>query len=185
MESLLATIAQKFDEAGVGYMVIGGQAALRVGRPRFTQDIDLTVAMSPADVQQLLKLCADIGLMPRVAEPAEFVQRSFLLPLESSEDKVPVDIAFGATGFEAQAIERAEAVTIGGVKVRFATAEDLIVHKMIAHRAIDIEDTISILRHNPGADIAYVRRCLSEMEELLDRPLVQEFEEVVRRALRA
>ncbi len=42
-EFLIEKIARMLDEAGVRYMIIGGQAVLFYGEPRLTRDIDITL----------------------------------------------------------------------------------------------------------------------------------------------
>ena len=53
---------------------------------------------------------------------------------------------------------RTEAVEVGGGVVRFASVEDLLVHKLVAGRPRDVEDVRGILLRQPGADLDYVRR---------------------------
>jgi len=41
MSNLLVNLAKALDEAGIPYMLIGGQAVLIYGEPRLTRDIDV------------------------------------------------------------------------------------------------------------------------------------------------
>jgi len=51
--------------------------------------------------------------------------------------------------------------------VKFATREDIIIHKMVAGRAIDEEDIKSILVKSKGAiDLEYIRRWLLQFAEM-------------------
>ena len=56
-----------------------------------------------------------------------------------------MDFIFSTTPYEQQAIERAIRVDVDGVPVAFATAEDLIVHKLFAGRPRDLEDAIGVV----------------------------------------
>jgi hypothetical protein len=57
------------------------------------------------------------------------------------------------TPYEAGAIARAVPVELAGVEVPYATAEDLILHKLFAGRARDIEDVRGIVaRHSARLD---------------------------------
>ena len=67
------------------------------------------------------------------------------------------------TPYEAQAIKNAEQVLIDDYPVKFASCEDVVIHKMVAGRAIDEEDIISILAKNRDAiDFEYIDKWLSE-----------------------
>ena len=63
-----------------------------------------------------------------------------------------------------------------GYPVRFASCEDVIIHKMIAARAVDEEDVKNILiRNKDSIDLEYVKGWLSkycglpEHERILER----------------
>ena len=71
-----------------------------------------------------------------------------------------MDFVFSTTEYERQAIARALAVEIAGETVPFATAEDLVIHKLFAGRAIDWEDAVSVVRRQGRGvlDWVYVER---------------------------
>jgi hypothetical protein len=52
---------------------------------------------------------------------------------------------------------------------RFETADDLVIHKILAGRARDLDDARAILLKNPNIDAAEVRRVLQEFQESLER----------------
>ena len=57
-----------------------------------------------------------------------------------------MDFIFSTTPYERQAIARAEPVVLAGVPVPFATAEDLLIHKLFAGRPRDLEDAAGVVR---------------------------------------
>jgi predicted nucleotidyltransferase len=63
-------------------------------------------------------------------------------------------------------------VRVGGSEVRYASVEDLIIHKIVAGRPRDIEDVRGILLKNPAYDTNDVRRWLKHFEEITDSPLL-------------
>lgn len=88
---------------------------------------------------------------------------TFVLPARDPATRIRVDFIFSTTPYEPQAIERADHLTIGGADVPVATAEDLILHKLFAGRARDIEDAESVVRRKGGAlDWDYLRRWARE-----------------------
>ncbi len=87
---------------------------------------------------------------------------------------IRVDLILSFSPFEQIAISRARPVRLGTTDVKFASLEDVVVHKVIAGRARDLEDVASILLRNPGADLSYVRNWLKDFsaaigESYLDR----------------
>jgi len=56
---------------------------------------------------------------------------------------------------------------MNGFPVRFASCEDVVIHKMIAARAVDEEDVKNILIKNKDSiDVKYIREWLSEFSRI-------------------
>jgi len=73
--------------------------------------------------------------------------------------------------YEKEAVRRAVATEIMGVPTRVCTAEDFIIHKVIANRGKDWLDIPSILMRQRGKlDVKYVRHWLSQFAEALENP---------------
>jgi hypothetical protein len=172
-ERLLERIARNLEKARIPYMVIGGQAVLLYGEPRLTKDIDITLGADLTRLQDVLSAVSDMGLTPLV-DPATFTRETMVLPCSDPETGIRVDMIFSFSPFEQLAISRARIVRIGKADVRFASLEDLLIHKIIAGRPRDLEDARIILLKNPHSDIAYIRHWLAEFatltnENYLDR----------------
>lgn len=161
---LLTRLAAALDEAGIPYMVIGGQAVLVHGEPRLTRDIDITVGMGTEGLDRLLATVGQAGLRPLPDDPAAFARDTMVLPAVDPDSGVRVDLILSFTSYELEAIERARPAPAGLGSVRFASPEDLVVHKMIAGRPRDLEDVRSILLRNPTLDRESVRRWLRDFE---------------------
>lgn len=57
-----------------------------------------------------------------------------------------------------------------GYSVKFASCEDLIIHKMFAGRAIDEEDVKNVFIKNKSLlDLKYIKRWLSRFSEISDQ----------------
>jgi len=76
---------------------------------------------------------------------------------------------------ESLAISRARPIEIEGHPVRFATPEDLVIFKINASRARDLEDVEGIVLKQPGLDHAEVFKWLTEYEQLIEKPLVDTY----------
>jgi predicted nucleotidyltransferase len=172
---LLERLARGLDQAGLPYMIIGGHAVLLYGEPRLTRDIDVTLGVDVDRLTELVALLAELRLSPLV-EPASFTRRTMVLPCVDPDTSIRVDFIFSFTPYERDAISRAAVVRIGGTEVRFATVEDLIVHKILTGRPRDLEDVHSILLKQPHADLAAIRHQLAEFSQTLSQPLVEQFD---------
>jgi predicted nucleotidyltransferase len=101
------------------------------------------------------------------------------LPCQDESSGLRVDFILSFTPYEREAIARAVPVTLGGSTVRFATAEDLIVHKVLAGRPRDLEDVKGVLWKNPILDVRAVRDTLAAMGEAIDQSLAARFDEIL------
>ena len=178
VESLLAKISLGLEQRGIPYMVIGGQAVLVHGEPRLTRDIDITLGAGPDQVGEVLNIVRDWGWRVLVDDPVDFVQRTMVLPCLEPESSFRVEFIFSFTPYERGALQRALRVNLNGTDVRFASAEDLIIHKIFAGRPRDLEDVRGILLKNKELDLTYLRRWLKEFDRTVGEAFSDRFEEV-------
>ena len=167
IEKLIKKMAQCLDRQKVPYMIIGGQAVLLYGRPRLTRDIDITLGVDTDKLASIEGVCKKLKLRILVENAKDFAQDTKVLPAEEPDSKVRVDFIFSFTPYEAQAIKNAKKVLMDDYPVKFASCEDLIIHKMVAGRAIDEEDVASILGKNKDTiDFKYIEKWLSEFARI-------------------
>ncbi len=160
---LIAALSRQLASRHIGFMLIGGQAVLLHGAPRLTEDIDLTLGVGPEALPTIRAACLALGLDPIPADVDAFVRDTFVLPVRDRATHVRVDLIFSTTPYERQAIARATHVAIGDVDVPFATAEDLLIHKLFAGRPRDLEDAVGVVRRRHGElDWEYLRRWAAE-----------------------
>lgn len=164
-EELLNKIGQKLLEGEIPYMVIGGQALLVHGEPRLTRDIDITLGVGIERLPDISKIAGEVPLRSLVDDPEGFTGKTMVFPCVEDESGIRVDFIFSFTPYERQAIDRAEKVALAGGEVKFASAEDLVIHKVFAHRPRDLEDAGSVIRKNPDLDLAYIRSWLARFQE--------------------
>ena len=158
-EDLLVRLGRALRSHDLPFMLIGGQAVLLHGEPRLTQDIDVTLGASPERLPDVLAACAASSLHVLPEDTADFVRDTFVLPASDEITGIRVDLIFSSTPYEAEAIARAVRVEVRGEPVPFATAEDLILHKLFAGRPRDLEDVRGVVRRKgPELDWEYMRR---------------------------
>jgi Nucleotidyl transferase AbiEii toxin, Type IV TA system len=168
LESALVEIASFLDEMQWPYMLIGGLAMALWGEPRATLDVDVSVWVEPEAFEDAVrKIGASFRTVP---DALEFAPRSRVVPRETSQS-VRGDLVLGALPQERNLISRARERAVGGVPIRVASVEDLILMKLISERQKDLDDATRLLRrYGSTLDTAYLEPELQQFAEALDRP---------------
>jgi hypothetical protein len=137
-----------------------------------TADVDVVIA---ADIDRALKLAAALptsSFRPLFDDIEEIVTRAFLLPLRHRSTNVKVDIAIGLSGFEQQAVVRAEPFELGGCLVPVASTEDLLITKVLAGRPQDEQDIRGLVTvQGERLDWDYCLSTASDLGEALGQDL--------------
>jgi len=167
------------NEHNIPYMLIGGLTISIWGEMRVTHDADFKVAidMPLADFRKLVLEhfpARSTNIPPHKLSP--YVIHFWASP------NVAADILVSIFDYEKKAIERAVNAQVLGVPVRVCTAEDFIIHKVIANRGKDWDDIEGILVRQRGKlDLAYIRNWLSQFAEALESPeILSRFDELYR-----
>jgi hypothetical protein len=149
----LERIFTALEQSGTRYLVVGGVAVVLHGHPRFTADLDLVVAMDPANLRRALDALSQLGYRPRApVSPDEFldpatrkrwIEEKRMTVLSFASPSMPtteVDLfASEPFPFEA-AYQRALHAHLQGTVVTVASLPDLIALKRRAGRPHDLED---------------------------------------------
>jgi Nucleotidyl transferase of unknown function (DUF2204) len=175
---LLADLAEALAALGVPWYVFGAQAALIWGRPRLTTDVDVTVRLGGTDSTALVEALRAYGFTLRLEATEAFVRQTRVLPLQHDRSGLALDIVLGGPGLEDLFLSRAVAMDVAGVTVPFISPEDLIVTKILAGRAKDIEDVRGVLaERGEHLGIGQIEQTLAMIEEALGqsdlRPLFE------------
>ena len=139
----------------------------------------MTLGVSVDRLPDVLAVVAELSLSPLV-DPEPFVRETMVLPCGDETSGVRLDLIFSTSPYEREAIARARTVDTAGQPVRFATPEDLVIHKMIAGRPRDLEDVRGVLAKQAEMDVGRIRRCLRDFESVVDAPLTARFDELER-----
>jgi len=174
-QKILRRIAGGLKQASIPYMVIGGQAVLLYGEPRLTRDIDVTLGIGVGELARIKKVLPAMGLKILVKNDREFVERTMVLPTKDKESEIRVDFIFSSSPYERQAIGKARDIKLGRTRVKFASLEDVVIHKVISGRPRDLEDIKSILVKNPRYDSDYISGWLREFDQSLKENFLEAF----------
>ncbi|MEK9501884.1 hypothetical protein [Gaopeijia maritima] len=181
LTSFLRKTARILDEAGVPYMLTGSLAAAYYATPRATQDVDVVIDTSEAEVGRLVDLLLAEGLyVDRGTALTAWRTRSQFNAIDPDTGwKIDLiirkDRAFSRAEFARR--ERAE---MFGIEVALATLEDVVLAKLEWASMGDPElqrgDVLRLLQNEPNRlDRSYIERwaeslgIMQEWRSMLDR----------------
>ncbi|MFN0102378.1 MAG: hypothetical protein ACKV2U_09860 [Bryobacteraceae bacterium] len=158
------------DQLGWRSCFIGGIAVQRWSQARVTRDVDLTLLTGFGPESSFIETLLS-HYTPRTSNSAQFALRSRVLLLNSPSG-IGIDVSLGALPFENLVVQRATLFKFArGVELRTCSAEDLMVMKLFASRAIDIRDAEGIaVRHDKTLDWRYVEEQLTPLAEAKEEP---------------
>jgi hypothetical protein len=155
----------------VAWYIFGAQAAIIHGAARVTADIDVTVDVAEKSTTQLVQAVVACGFTLRVEDDDdELIARTRVLPMVHEATSLPVDLVLAGPGLEELFFQRAERVEIGGHRFPVASAEDVVVMKILSGRSRDIEDVEAIMAaKGTTLDFPHIEGLLATLEEALDQ----------------
>ena len=119
-KELIKKIATVLQLERIPYMIIGGQAVLYYGVPRFTKDIDITLGLDLSSLKNITEIASKLELT--ILADEDFVNKTMVLP--AITEGIRVDFIFSTSIYERQAIKRAREAKIDEVEVKIASLED-------------------------------------------------------------
>lgn len=176
-KNILVKLAESLDNAKILYMIIGGQAVLLYGEPRLTRDIDITLALTPDELNRILEIVRKINLKVLVENIVDFVRKHWVLPAFDEESGFRIDFIFSWTPYEKEALERARIFEIEKYPIKFASPEDLIIHKIISGRTRDLDDIRTIMRKQ-SLNIKLIEKWLKIFSQTLNEDFWKRFEQI-------
>jgi predicted nucleotidyltransferase len=146
LRDALEFLQRTLGESSISYAVIGAYAVAAWGTVRGTRDLDLL--NEPRDLDAL------VTALDRSRERAEVrrgddmdpVSAVVRLALGSRPHRQEVDILAGIRGVPARIVTRARPIVLDGVTVPIACPEDMIILKLRAGSARDLDDARGIVQ---------------------------------------
>jgi hypothetical protein len=179
----LRALSDAMNAAGAPWMIIGGIAVIVRGVRRLTTDIDAVVRGDAIAIGPLLRVLKRFGVAPRIANAEAFAEENLVLLVRHDPTGVDLDVSFGWTAFEHEAISASTRESFGSARILTARAEDLVIYKAMAARPKDIEDATALILMHPDIDLRRVHRRVAELAELSGDPtLVDGLEDLVQHA---
>jgi hypothetical protein len=167
--SAAAEIQSFCQREGWSFCIVGGLAVLRWGKPRTTQDVDITLLTGFGGEEPFVdKLLAQFAT--RRSDAKEFALQNRVLLLVTTSG-IGIDVALGGFRFEELAVRRATPFEFEpGLSLITASAEDIVVMKAFAGRPHDWADVQGILRAQTKLDWQYIIEQLTPLCELKESP---------------
>ncbi|MEW5741766.1 MAG: nucleotidyltransferase [Myxococcota bacterium] len=172
LEQALAALARALNACGAPWMIIGGIAIIARGVRRLTTDIDAVVQGDAVSVQAVIDALGEQGIAPRIERAVDFAQENLVLLVRHQPSGVDLDVSFGWTSFEVEALGQRARARYGKVSAPMASPEDLVVLKAMAARPKDLEDAAALLALYPAIDLGRVRSRLRELAAMANAPEV-------------
>ena len=161
----LRHVWRTLEPLNVPMAVIGGIALAAWKHVRATRDIDLLLGIGRENLDPVLQRLAAAGLRPKRTPPVtalghlELVQLLYEPP--NALMNLQVDLLLANSEYHREALTRRVPTTLPGLDVEIAVlaCEDLVLHKLLAGRTIDLADAVALLRANRDTlDLNYLSR---------------------------
>ncbi|MDE0036505.1 MAG: hypothetical protein OXU77_02965 [Gammaproteobacteria bacterium] len=159
----IAALADIFRRCDVPWAVVGAHAANFYRRDiRTTLDVDVLVSLGTKEMAVVADAMVAEGWRIKRTMP-----EGWLLRVEHPTHG-PADIIAAGVEYQDIALARAQDRSFPGVIAKVLAVEDVLIHKLIANRAQDEADVLSILAANPDLDLEYLDHWI-EFWEVADR----------------
>jgi hypothetical protein len=158
--------------------LLGGLALSVWKHVRATQDVDVLIGIKNADVDKLHAALLDAGFLPRTSSPLVQLKTMRVLQLgyepQDSWITVRVDLLLVDSEYHEEALRRRVPVRLPStdIEVSVLSCEDMILHKLVAGRLIDLADAAALWKLNrESLDRSYLQRWASALH--LERELAR------------
>lgn len=153
-------VFEALHNANVQYLIVGGVAVNLLGCPRFTNDIDILLALDPENLDSMEKTMTTLGYERRIPlalqelgdeqKVVEFVEEKNLLAYTFFDPKDPmysVDILVDSSLRFADYHDRSISVDVWGLSLPVVSIDDLIAMKKETDREKDALDIAMLLEY--------------------------------------
>lgn len=144
---VLRDISQRLDNIGIPYMVSGSMAMNYYATPRMTRDIDIVVAIAPAQTDQLVAaLSPDYYVSADAAKEAAQKRKMFNALHNTAVVKIDF-IVQKAEPYRQIEFNRRKRVTVDAFQTWLVSKEDLIISKLCWARESGSETQLQDVRN--------------------------------------
>jgi hypothetical protein len=169
-QRVLQKITKALDQAGVAYMLTGSFASAYHGSPRSTQDIDLVIAATPAQLRTFVGSLPSGEYYADLETALEAVKRESMFNVIDLESGWKIDLIIRKSrAFSQEEFGRRQKANVQDVSLFVASAEDVVLAKVewakLAHSQRQIEDAVGIMKiRRDSLDRLYLEKWISQLE---------------------
>lgn len=162
-------ITENLDQADIAYMLTGSFASAHYGSPRSTQDIDIVIAATAAQVRTFFQTLDSNEYYAELDAALEAQRRESLFNIIDLASGWKIDLIFRKSRpFSQQEFSRRQSVNFKGLQLFVASVEDVIISKLewalLSGSQRQIEDAAAVLRVNrENFDARYTEKWISAL----------------------
>jgi predicted nucleotidyltransferase len=123
----------------VEYLLIGGYAVAYYGYPRATADIDIWIAVNPANAERIVTVLKEFGFSPPELSPQLFLKDWQIIRLGVPPVRIELATTISGVNF-AECYAQRVVDLLDGVKVNLISLQHLKLNKKAAGRHQDLAD---------------------------------------------
>lgn len=162
---IVRDVSARLDGANIGYMLTGSMAMNYYAQPRMTRDIDVVVALRPADAALVAQLFSpDYYVSPEAVESS--IANHSMFNLIHHESVIKVDCIVRKQGeYRLEEFSRRHRIKIEDFETWIVSKEDLILSKLLwakdSHSELQLRDVKNLV--STGCDRDYIQRWTDEL----------------------
>jgi hypothetical protein len=167
---VLRRITAALDRDGITYMLTGSFASAQYGALRSTQDLDIVIAATPTQLRTFVESLPSVEYYSDLGAALEAHKRQSLFNVIDLATGWKIDLIIRKSrAFSREEFDRRQLVTVQGLPLFVATAEDVIVAKLewskLAQSQRQLDDVATILKLTWEAlDRSYLGKWISELD---------------------
>jgi hypothetical protein len=163
---IVRNVSVRLDGANIGYMLTGSMAMNYYAQPRMTRDIDVVVALRPADAARVVQLFSPDYYVSREAVDSS-IANSSMFNLIHNESVIKVDcIVRKQTEYRLTEFNRRQRIKIEDFETWIVSKEDLILSKLFwakdSRSELQLRDIKNLA--STGCDHDYIQRWTAGLE---------------------
>ncbi len=159
LESFIELVIECLEESNIEYVIIGGIASIKWGRPRTTSDVDVIINAEKEKIDSLVKVLEKNGFDYRTQDIIVAIQEKSLATVLHQNFPYKIDIQGIYEPLNERALKNRMYLKIFNRKAYLEKPEDLIIAKLKYGSETDFNDVKAILlRQKESLDGSYIQQ---------------------------